>query len=140
MTNFPDAHAAALELMDKHVIPNLEVTKKVDISLFCSWRGIVLHCADFYKKLGKPEQVRSCLEMYILAADIPHDRNFGIYRLANHFADQEQYGDAIRTMENILDEEKMSTEAKFKIALWQKKLKQKEEDTANKIETAEEPK
>lgn len=133
MSKYPEAQAAAIELMDVHVMPNLEVTKRVDISLSCSWRGIVLDCVNFYKKLGNIEAERKCLELYIEGVDLPQDRDFGLYLLAHHHASQEDFAEAIKTMQKIRDDGNMASNKIFFIPKWNQKMTQKEAEAAKKL-------
>ncbi len=139
MAKYPEAQAAAVELMDIHVIPNLEVTKRVDISLSCSWRGIVLDCVNFYKKLGNLEAERKCLEMYIEGVDLPQDRDFGLYLLAHHHASQESFAEAIKTMQKIRDDGNMASNKTFFIPKWNQKMAQKEAEAAKELKLSPNP-
>ncbi len=135
MATLPVAQAAAMELMDQHVMPNVEVTKSVDRTLFCSWRRLMLDCANVYKKLGNIKAERRCLEMYIEGVDLPQDRDFGLYLLAHHMAAQENYAEAIQTIQKVRDDGHMSESKKFIIPKWSKKLALKKADEAKKLKS-----
>jgi hypothetical protein len=140
MANVPEAQAAAMELMDQHVMPNVAVTKRVDRTLFCSWRGTLLDCVNVYKKLGNRKAERDCLELFINGAELPKDQDFGIYLLAHHLAAEENYAEALITMQRLRDGGSMSASKKFLMSKWSKKMAWMEREAAKKLKPAPAPK
>jgi len=139
MATFPKAREATIQLMDQMVMPNIEVTKRVDITLFCAWRGIMVHCASVYKNLGKFESQRDCLERYVLESDIPRDKNYGFFRLAQCLADQENYSEALQVIARYQCDGDPPNSKDFYTSLWEKKMKEKDAEKAQHEESPTAP-
>lgn len=126
MAGFEESRAAADELMNHYVMPNLHFTKSVESTNACSWRQTVLTAANIYKSLGDHDKHRQCLDLIAEADERAGDQDMILYLLAFEEVRQERYTQAIATLAQIPADSKWANSREKLTNLWTQKQAEKQ--------------
>ena len=101
MAEHPGKKQDAKELLAHDVMPNMDLTKKVEITSSCSWRNVVIQCEETYQKLEDRTGRERCLQLLQTQSPRREDKWFAIYLQAFLLADYSEYTRAITTLQKI---------------------------------------
>ncbi len=138
MAEVPPARAAAVELLEKHILPNLEMTRQAPETSFCSWRRTVIGCKNAYLRLGMREAADRCLTLLEQGSPREDDRHMVIYQRAYQFANDRHYPEAIALLNQLPADSPWCAQREKLIKLWthnQQQTKQKPRQNTSQKKT-----
>lgn len=133
MSNVPELRPAVAELLEKHIMPNLDHTKVLHKTNAFSWHHSILYCKQTYGRLGDHEAVRRCLNTFHQGSPLVEDKEMALYLLAYHDAGLGNYNEAIATINLLPSESKWANHRPTLIEGW-KNMQTKAEEKAKKAE------
>jgi tetratricopeptide (TPR) repeat protein len=120
------ARPAAADLLERIVMPNLDYTLAVEKTNACSWRQMVMTCANTYRNLGKFKESQNCLILFRDQIKNPDDKDMAIYLLAYEYAKTEEYQTSIDTIMSIATESRFANDRQKLVKYWTNKKAEKE--------------
>lgn len=126
LAEFPQTKAAAAELLDRHIIPNLDLAKAADETAFCSWRRTVIGCKNAYQKLGDRGRVDALLTLLEKESPRQDDREMVLYLRAYQHAEDKNYALAIETINRLPEESHWTAQRPVLVQRWQRQKDQME--------------
>ena len=95
MADVPDARPAAEELVTRIIMPNIRLTKNVDVTSSLYWRYAIYHCVDVYHTLNQRDKEHECLDLMARESDKQDLRDQACFLRANMYADDGDYKTAV---------------------------------------------
>jgi hypothetical protein len=124
----PEAIPAALELLDRWVIPNATLLRSKPRTSACSWENVVQGAYACYKKAGDPHGQRRVLELLAMQARDPDLRDLAAIRLAGLKASQGSLKEAIDVVRRTDPKGKLAEPRARLLQGWQQQLQPKKSD------------
>ena len=120
MSNIPELRPTVAEMLEKHIMPNIEYTKVYDNTNTYCWRRSILNCNQTYQRLGDHQAVRKCLNTLYLESPLPNDKEMALYLLAYHDVSLENFAEAVDTINLLPAESKWAAHRPMLIREWTK--------------------
>lgn len=120
MSNIPELRPAVAEMLEKHIMPNIEYTKVYDRTNTYSWHHSILDCKQTYQRLGDHQAVKKCLNTFYLESPLPNDKEMALYLLAYHDVSLKNYAEAVDTINLLPAESKWAAHRPMLIREWTK--------------------
>jgi hypothetical protein len=121
----PETLPAALELLDRWVIPNAALLRSKPRTSACSWENVVQGAYACYKKAGDPHGERRALELLSTQARDPGLRDLATLRLAGLKASQGSLREAIDIARKSDAKGELAEPRAKLLQSWQERLKPK---------------
>lgn len=125
LLDLPSASPAAMELLDKWVLPNATLLRSLPRTSACSWENVIMGAYACYKKAGDPHGERRVLELLSTQARDPGLRDLATLRLAGLKADQGNLKEAINIVRKTDSRGELSEHRARLLETWQQELKAK---------------
>ncbi len=120
MSDVPELRPAVAEMLEKHIMPNLDYTKVYDKTNTYGWRLSLLSIKHTYQKLGDHQAVRKCLNTLYLESSLPNDKEMALYLLAYHDVGLGNFTEAIDFINLLPAKSKWANDRAILIKEWTK--------------------
>lgn len=126
MARVPETKEAAKEVLEKWVMPNLNLTKLLPKTSAYDWENTILAARHAHKSLGNQEANRACLALLRDEGTKQDDREKAIYLLAYDFALSHQYQEGIETFNTLPEDSRWADQRPRINEIWRKKQVEEE--------------
>ena len=126
MARVPETQDAAKEVLEKWVIPNIDMTKMLPHTSGYRWKNTVSSVGWTYKNLGNQAASRAYFALICYEGKTQDDREQAVYHLAYDFIKSQEYQEAIDTYNTLPADSRWADQRPRIIEIWKNKLAEKE--------------